>query len=244
MRSAQLHNGSCLPLLMSMPDESVDAIITDPPYCSGGASIRTRAQDPVKKYEQTGTIRKHPTFGGDMRDQRSYFAWVTLWLEESYRITRNGGHCLIFADWRQLPVMTDAVQAAGWQWRGIIPWDKTEGARPTKGGFRNQAEYIVWGAKGAIHATPESPCLPGVFRQVVLQSDKHHLTGKPTALMQNLVRIVRPGGTVVDPFMGSGTTGVAAVQANLNFIGVEQSAEIFQTAQSRIETALAAMTSP
>jgi site-specific DNA-methyltransferase (adenine-specific) len=122
-------------------------------------------------------------------------------------------------------------------WRGIITWDKTEGARPTKGGFRNQAEYIVWGTKGKLETYEDSPYLPGVFRQVVLQADKHHLTGKPTNLMRELVRVVPAGGVVLDPFMGSGTTGVACVQMGLSFIGVEQNAVYQQIARWRIEEA-------
>lgn len=233
----ELHAGDSLPRLVHMPDASVDAVITDPPYCSGGASARTRTLDPVKKYQQTGTQRQYPTFGGDNRDQRSYFAWATLWLAECYRIARETAPCLVFIDWRQLPVMTDAVQAAGWVWRGVVPWDKTEGARPNKGGFRAQAEYVIWATKGPVAVRPDSPCMPGVFRQVVRQADKHHLTGKPTQLMRELVRIVQPGGTVLDPFMGSGTTGVAALQAGLSFIGIEASPEIFSIAEQRIADA-------
>lgn len=237
----ELHVGDCLPFLAAMPDNVVDALVTDPPYCSGGASTRVRVQDPVKKYQQTGTLRQYPTFAGDNRDQRSFFRWVTLWLSEGYRICKDNAHCLIFTDWRQLPTMTDAVQASGFVWRGIITWDKTEGARPTKGGFRNQAEYVVWGTKGKIETHENSPCLPGVFRQVVLQADKHHLTGKPTNLMRELVRVVPAGGTVLDPFMGSGTTGVACVQMGLSFIGVEQNAVYHHIAQGRIQDAAAVL---
>jgi len=114
-RLIQLHNGNCLPILTSMPSESVDAVITDPPYCSGGASAKLRTtQDPTKKYQNSGTIRTYPTFPGDNRDQRSFGMWATLWLEQCYRVARESAHCLVFTDWRQLPVMTDAIQAAGW----------------------------------------------------------------------------------------------------------------------------------
>ncbi|MDP2794373.1 MAG: hypothetical protein Q8O25_09895 [Sulfurisoma sp.] len=68
---------------------------------------------------------------------------------------------IVFSDWRQIPVTTDAMQAAGVTWRGIAVWDKTGGARPYKGGFRSQAEYIVWGSKGPLKGERYSP---GVFR--------------------------------------------------------------------------------
>jgi site-specific DNA-methyltransferase (adenine-specific) len=71
----------------------------------------------------------------------------------------------------------------------------------------------------------------------VLQADKFHLTGKPTAVMRELVKIVRPGGVVLDPFMGSGTTGVACIEAGLDFIGCEAEEAIFAIADHRIRGA-------
>jgi len=103
------------------------------------------------------------------------------------------------------------------------------------GGFRNQCEYIVWATKGSIDRREGGRCHPGVFRHVVRQADKHHLTGKPTPLMQDLVKIVPAGGVVLDPFMGSGTTGVAAIEAGLGFIGIEMSEIIFGIGKRRID---------
>ena len=85
----------------------------------------------------------------------------------------------------------------------------------------------------AEHAGP----FPGMYSAKVLQSDKHHMTGKPTALMRELVRIVRPGGVILDCFMGSGTTGVAAVLEGRKFIGIETDPEHFKTACRRIQQA-------
>jgi site-specific DNA-methyltransferase (adenine-specific) len=143
----------------------------------------------------------------------------------------------MFTDWRQLPVTTDALQAGGWVWRGIVPWNKTEGVRPQQGRFRAQCEYIVWGSAGEMKQ--EGAPLPGFFTYVVRQSDKFHQTGKPTSLMLDILKIVRPGGVVLDPFMGSGTTGVAAVQSGRGFIGIELAATHFGTAKERIEAAQA-----
>ena len=62
-------------------------------------------------------------------------------------------------------------------------------------------------------------CLWGVVREPVRTADKHHITGKPTPVMQQLVRICPRGGLVLDPFAGSGTTGVAALLEDRRFIG-------------------------
>jgi len=75
----------------------------------------------------------------------------------------------------------------------------------------------------------------GLIREAVRQSDKHHITGKPTAVMQHLVRICPPGGTVLDPFAGSGTTGVAALLEGRSFVGIEITDEYTCVARERLE---------
>jgi site-specific DNA-methyltransferase (adenine-specific) len=73
------------------------------------------------------------------------------------------------------------------------------------------------------------------MRQVVLQSDKHHLTGKSTDVMKWLCRICPKGGVILDPFTGSGTTGVAALELGYSFIGIELSPHYFEVAKNRLD---------
>lgn len=233
----QLHQGDSLKILQDLPSGLVDAVITDPPYSSGGAFRTDRVQGTGKKYMQTGTINERPDFAGDNRDQRAYLMWCALWLGECLRVAKPGAVICMFTDWRQLPVTTDALQAGGWVWRGIVPWNKTEGVRPQQGRFRAQCEYIVWGSAGEM--PQQGAPLPGFFTYVVRQADKFHQTGKPTPLMLDILKIVRPGGVVLDPFMGSGTTGVAAVQSGRSFIGMELAPNHFQNARERISGAQA-----
>lgn len=221
MPDVTLHLGDCLDVMRSLPDASVDAVIADPPYSSGGQFRGDRMGKPSVKYQSSGTVRAYHEFDGDNRDQRSFGFWCTLWLSECLRVARPGAPICLFADWRQLPITTDALQAAGWTWRGVAVWDKTEAARPQVGRFRAQTEFVAWGSKGGMAARRDVGCLPGVFRHVVRQDDKHHLTGKPTELMRAVVGICPPGGTVLDPFMGSGTTGVACVLTGRRFLGIE-----------------------
>ena len=112
----------------------------------------------------------------------------------------------MFTDWRQLPATTDVLQIGELIWRGIIAWDKGGGARaPHKGYFRHQCEYIVWGTKGKCLKQKFTGPFPGCYKFPVKLSDKFHLTGKPTALMEELVQIVPVGKLILDPFAGSGT---------------------------------------
>ncbi len=141
---------------------------------------------------------------------------------------------LLFTDWRQLPLTTDALQCAGFTWRGVAVWDKTEGVRPQLGRFRNQAEYVVWGSKGAMPLGRRAPVLPGVIREPVRKADKHHMTGKPTDLMRQLVRICEAGGRILDPFAGSGTTLLAADAEGYQWTGIEMTSHYHCVASSRL----------
>lgn len=141
----------------------------------------------------------------------------------------------MFSDWRQYPLASDAMQFGDFIWRGTVAWDKTEGSRaPHKGYFRHQCEYVLWGTKRtclkATHAGPFAGC----YRFPVKQSDKHHLTGKPTPLMERLVSIVPEGGIVLDPFAGSGTTLVACANTGRRYIGIERTAEYVQITKNRL----------
>lgn len=230
--------GNSLDIIRQIESCSVDAVITDPPYCSGGSVAALRQMDPSKKYVQGGTKVQRPSFGGDMKDQRSWGYWCTLWIGETVRVLKEGGYFLMFTDWRQLPQATDALQAGGVVWRGIIAWDKTRSARPPHTGyFRHQCEYIVWGSKGVLPKNERGP-FDGCFSFPVLQKDKHHITGKPTDLMRELVKIAPPEGVVLDPFAGSGTTCVAAVLEGRRCIGIEMEPVYAEIGRKRLNEAI------
>lgn len=234
----QLFHADALHVLRSLPSESVDAVITDPPYSSGGFTRGDRTQSTGHKYVQTGTQLIRPDFAGDNRDQRGYLAWSQLWMSQALRIVKPSGYLLTFTDWRQLPVTTDAVQAGGFVWRGLIAWDKGRSARaPHTGYFRHQAEYVVWGTRGVSRPAAHAGPFDGVIREPVVLAEKMHQTGKPVKLMEKLVEVVPPGGVVLDPFAGSGSTGVAAIRTGRRFIGVEIDDAYHAIASQRLATA-------
>ena len=231
-----LFQGDALAVLASLPSGSVDAVITDPPYSSGGMVRGDRANaNTATKYQQSQSQVEYVEFTGDNRDQRAYAYWAALWFGEALRVARPGAVVLAFTDWRQLPATTDAVQSGGWVWRGIVPWYKPV-ARPQSGRFTNACEYVIWGSSGSMPVDYSLPVLPG-FYQAASPRDREHLTQKPLDVMRELVKIVPEGGTVLDPFMGSGTTGCAAVLEGRKFIGVEMVEHYAQVAQRRILTA-------
>ena len=227
LKRADLYRGDCLAVLPGLIGP-FDAVVTDPPYSSGGQSKGDRARGTGQKYLNS-SASKYPDFLGDTKDQRSYLHWSALWMGLCYERLAEGGLMIVFSDWRQLPVTTDAMQAAGVAWRGIAVWDKTGGARPYKGGFRSQAEYIVWGSKGPLKGDIYSP---GVFRVNPLAGRKLHQVGKPLPLMGEIVAACGP--QILDPFMGSGSTGMAALRQKKRFTGIEASEHYYQVAVERL----------
>jgi site-specific DNA-methyltransferase (adenine-specific) len=240
-----LYGGDALTVLAALPDASVDAVITDPPYSSGGQFRGDRQASTTEKYrgwsQNPDGSRREPTaqyedFTGDTRDQRGYLMWCSLWLAECLRVSRPGASLLMFTDWRQLPTTTDAIQSGGWVWRGIAVWDKGVG-RPMRGRFRNHVEYIVWGTNGPL-SDPEDIYLSSVFRHAPPRPEvREHQTQKPVGLLREFIPIVPEGGTVLDPFMGSGTTGVAAVSEGRSFAGAELTPHYQRIAQERVVAA-------
>lgn len=229
-----IYQGEALATLGSMADASVDAVITDPPYSSGGMGLTARQADPADKYQQSSTKKQYPPMLGDGKDQRSYTAWATLWLYECWRIAKEGAPLLVFTDWRQLPCMTDAIQAAGFFWLGIVPWNKRS-SRPAIGRFRQQCEYVLFASHGRF-APQIRKCLPGFYDHIVVSSKKVHLTGKPVPLLEDLMQITTEGATILDPFIGGGTTAVAARNTGRRCIGVELSPDYAQITAERLKS--------
>jgi site-specific DNA-methyltransferase (adenine-specific) len=230
-----IYHGDCRDVLPTLEAGSVDLVLTDPPYSSGGLMRSDRNQQPLSKYVMTGTQLIRPDFSGDNRDQRSFLLWCELWMRDCLSIVKPSGALVTFIDWRQLPTMIDAVQVAGWVYRGITVWDKTEGVRPQKGWFRAQAEFLVLASCGPLEVDRTGDvCSPGVFRYNVKAADKYHVTGKPVELMLAIIRTSPKFQTILDPFIGSGTTLVAAKRLGRKAIGIETCEEYCEIAARRL----------
>jgi site-specific DNA-methyltransferase (adenine-specific) len=228
----KLHQVDAVEFVRDIPPNTVDMLLTDPPYCSGGLHRAARAQPTGVKYINSSTKEDYEDFDFDNMDQRSWLFWCQGWLSGAQRALKLGGLVVCFIDWRQLPALTDVIQAAGFTLRGIAVWDKTTGrARPRNGGFKQQAEFIVWASKGELPAC--DVYLPGVF-QCRLDFPKKHQTEKPIELARQVVRLVPAGGTVLDLFAGSGTFLLAAKEAGLSWMGCEVNKRIYAKSVERL----------
>ena len=236
--NAELWHGDCLEILPTLG--KVGAVISDPPYSSGGAFRADRAGSTAKKY--MGSYGRPAAVDidvvGDSRDSLGWAFWATLWLSQCHRLLEDGAPCVIFSDWRQLPNATNVLQAAGFVWRGVGVWSKP-GYRPMAGRFAHQAEYFPWGTKGAKPWDYSQECLPGVFEHAAPGKEREHQTEKPVSLMGQIVKIAPPHLPVLDPFMGAATTGVAAIASGRPFVGIEIDLQYFDIACERISRAQA-----
>jgi len=230
-----LYLGDCLEVLPKL--SGIDALITDPPYSSGGQFRGDRSQKTSIKYVQTTSEFSCRTeFSGDNRDQRAFLAWSSIWFGYALRCANPGAIACVFIDWRQLPTMTDAVQCGGWVWRNLVTWWKP-GIRMQRGRFSSSAEYIIYASNGVPIEGEQSPQNVLSFAPVDGEA-KDHIAEKPIKLLETLVGITLPGAVVLDPFMGSGTTGIAAVQLGRKFIGIEIEPKYFDIACRRISDTL------
>ncbi|WP_050955524.1 DNA-methyltransferase [Helicobacter bizzozeronii] len=233
----QVFNADALEFMAKLPENSIDCVLIDPPYCSGGSkSLAERTKSTNDKY--CGDNSKYYEFVGDGKDQRVFIRWMGFIFAQIERILKPSGYFFSFIDWRMLPALSDAVQLADLAWRGVIVWDKGRGARPFPNGFKQQCEFIVWGTKGELPNTEEANYHYGYIQAFLHSNKKQHATQKPLEVLKHLLAIVPKGGIVLDCFAGSGSTGVACAHLGLNFIGVEKSKQYVQIAQENLRRAL------
>lgn len=232
------YRGDALAILKTLAEsspQSVDAIISDQPYGTGANSVSGRLASPHSKYRSSGA-KAMPSIAGDAMLPDAWAEMMTQVASHCLRLATPGANLLFFCDWRGYPMLLRILGATGWGIRGLLVWDKGRGARPSKNGFRAQSELIIWARNGGVQERDQDVYLDGVFRHAS-PPRIHHMTEKPVALMRELVEICPPGGLVLDPFQGSGTTGVAALLSGRRYIGIEMVDEYHRIACERLAEA-------
>ena len=204
MNEVKLILGDCLEVMKDIPDKSVDAVITDPPY--GIADIWKGGSSCGWGVARLATPKRNEW---DKKPDKKVF-------DEIQRIAKEviiwGGNYF------ELPAS-----------RGWLIWNK-----PERGFSLSEAE-LAWTSK-------DMPMR--VFDCHRSDPGRTHPTQKPLSLMKWCLEILKDSKSVLDPFMGSGTTGVACVQTGRNFIGIEIDPTYFATAEKRIKDAQQQMRLP
>lgn len=154
---------------------------------------------------------------------------------ESLKHMKPSASMLVFCDWRMVPTLAPSIESAGLRYQNMVVWDK--GAMGLGMGFRAQHEIILHFTAGA----PEYHDLgtANIVRAArISAAEREHQTQKPASLLAQLARVIcPPGGRILDPFMGSGSMGVAAHAEGFQFVGIERDPAHFDTACRRIEDA-------
>lgn len=226
MRLNYIDNIDCLEGLRDVPDNSVDAIITDPPYFlsmgHGGSTTNMK---------KSNALTSNRTFN-DLAICTPFYKRL---FEEYARVLKEDGSFYFFTDWKAyayyFPLLNAALPV-----RNMIVWDKKSGP----GSFYSFShELIVFGTyKGKTKGGVGS----NIWRLTAFSSgakktdgEKVHPTQKPVEIIQKMIEdSTEPGGVVLDTFMGSGTTAVACLRTGRNFIGFELDEKYYEIAQSRI----------
>ena len=217
-----LYLADCLDVLPTLEPGSVDAVVTDPPY---GVSYQSA-------WRTDKTLRK-PSIINDHQP----FIW---WLRDAFHLTHDGGALLCFCRWDTQEAFRLAMTWAGYKVRQHVIWDRDwHGMADVRTMFAPQHDIVWQASKGRCELRGIRP--KSVIRSRRIAADKLlHPAEKPTDLMETLICAVTDiGGLVLDPFMGSGTTGVACLQTGRRFIGVEIDPGYFDIARRRIEQAAA-----
>lgn len=218
----RLMEGDCLELMRGLPDASVDLVITDPPY-----RMTKRGRSCRPNWMPSGMGDN--VFSGDIPPPSE-------WLSELFRVMRDG-HLYVFTNTISLQETLNAATGVGFKLHNIISMIKDTGM-PNRWYYK-QTELVLFMRKGK--AIPINDYTSRDNVKVTMPTEKSgklHITQKPLDFVTKLVtNSSKELSTVLDPFMGSGTTGVSCLNTGRRFIGMELDATYFQIASDRIRNA-------
>lgn len=232
-------NMDCIYGMKDIPDASVDLVITDCPYkiVSGGCRIKAsndecsgifnRRRD-SKRADGVNEVRSGKLFKHD--DIK-----FSDWLPDIFRILKSQTHFYVMVNDRNMKEMLNCAETVGFKLVNILIWKKNN-ATPNKYYMKN-SEFTLLFRKGAARNINDMGSLQCVEINNIIGS-KLHPTQKPVELMELYIKnSSKEGDIVFDPFLGSGTTAVAAVNTNRHYLGFEIDAEYFGIACQRLDEA-------
>lgn len=233
----KLIKGDCLKSMQAMSDNSVDFILTDPPY-NIGQFMQNR---------QANLNRMRSNFfvgaGWDNGDYTNWIKHMTMFFKEAHRILKKKGTLLTFMSALKVESIVDVASVAGFYYKTTGIWHKTNPMpRNMNLHFVNSNEswiYFINDGKTGTFNNDGKLELDFIQTSVTPKNEKRfgkHPTQKPIVLMKHFVKLLsNENDVILDPFMGSGSTGVAAIELNRKFIGIELSSEYFNLAKTRLK---------
>ena len=226
MNKIKLINGNCLDTLKNIPNESIDLIVTDPPYPT---TSRGNAGN------SGGMLQK------DINKKGKVFTYNNInckeYAPEFYRLLKDGSHCYVMTNHINLIDMLNTFTDVGFHFIKSLIWNK--GNKIMGQYYMSQYEYILFFRKGKgkkINNCGTSDILSISNKKKKDKDGKNiHDTEKPIELIEVLVNnSSQENELVLDPFMGVGSTGIACIKNKRNFIGIEIDENYFTIAKERM----------
>ena len=219
----QLYHGDCIDMLdkLAMDGTKVDAVITDPPYnISRETNFHTMGR--------SVTIMNFGEWDVD--------ADIFSYIEKIPALLKKGGNVVIFNAWKNISHIADKLESVGITPKRCLVLSKTNPAPFNRDRlFVNDVEFAVWGVFGEKWTFNRRKDYERCVFTASVQEKSFHPTMKDLSVISDLVEILtNEGDTVLDPFMGSGTTGVACKSLRRDFIGIEIDKDYFDIASKRI----------
>lgn len=220
-----LRQGDCLEIMKDIPDKSIDLIITSPPYNIGNM--------------KSNTI-KYGTYNGNNMKEGDYQSWQIEVLNECFRVLKDEGS--MFYNHKVRIKKGLAIHPLEWIFQSKfllkqeITWDMGKSANCDKIRFFPFSERVYWLVKDRKTKLYNKDNLSDVWRVVPThrRKDTGHIAVMPEMIVNNILNNI-DGDVVLDPFMGSGTTGVVCRDLNRNFIGIELDEDYINIAKNRIQ---------
>jgi len=223
-----LKQGDCLKLMDEIDDNSIDAIITDPPYN-------------IARDNNFQTMGRAGIDFGEWDKGFDQFSWI----DKTFRIIKNGGTLFIFNDWKNIGEIAKYAESKGFEIKDMVRWRKSNPMpRNRDRRYITDFEVAVWlvkpKGKWIFNRLSETYDRCEYDYPLTPKSEKiGHTTQKPLALMEEIIqRHTNEGQIVLDPFMGSGTTGEACINLDRNFYGIELDKAYFSGSELRIQEAI------
>lgn len=220
----------CREVLKQIKDESIDLLITDPPYKTTSRGSAGNSGGMLQK----DINKKGQVFTYNNIDCSEY-------APEFYRILKDGSHCYVMTNHVNLIHMLNTFTNCGFHFIKSLIWDK--GNKIMGRFYMSQFEYILFFRKGKgvqiNHCgTSDILSVPNIKSKNECGKNLHD-TEKPVALMKILVEnSSREKQVVIDPFMGIGTTAIACAESNRKFLGIEIDKAYYNIAEKRIKNTL------
>jgi len=222
----KIYNEDCLEGMKRIPDGSVDLVLTDPPYLCDYSRHDSKSRFSKKiANDENNSVNE---------------LMIERCLQECYRIMKNNTAIYCFCNYKKIDFFKQQIEKAGFNLKNIIIWDKQRnGMGDLSTTFGYSYEFIIFASKGQPKIRGKRISDVWQFARVK-QKEQTHQNQKPIDLLKQAIEKSSDEGAVVfDGFMGSGSTGVACINTNRNYIGFELDKHYCDIANERIQKALA-----